>query len=61
MLARFLSNLTFWLIMAVLIPAAAVFVVVVYLPFIVLKAVWLTLTGNLHTTTSRASERVART
>lgn len=61
MAARVLSNLAFWLVMAVMIPAATVFVVVAYLPFVVLRAVWLTVTGNLHTTTAGRSEPVART
>ncbi len=61
MVARILSNLAFWLLMAVLIPGALVFVVVAYLPFVVLKAAWLTATGKLHTTTAGGSESVAGT
>lgn len=48
MAARILSTIVFWLLMAVLIPGAVVVVVCAYLPFVVLKAAWLAVTGRLH-------------
>ena len=55
MLARILSHLVFWTFMAAMSVASLVFVVVVYLPFVALKAVWLAVSGRLHETTGRPS------
>lgn len=46
MIKRILSYLVFWILMTAIISTSAVFVVLVYLPFVALKAVAMTATGK---------------
>ena len=50
-MARLASNLIFWLLMIPISVGSLVFVVVAYLPFVALRAVYLGLTGQLEKTT----------
>lgn len=50
-MARLLSNLLFWLLMIPIALGSLVFVVVAYLPFVALKAIWLAITGRLDRAT----------
>lgn len=55
MTARILSTLIFWILMTVDILGSIVVVLGLYLPFVVLKAIWLKLTGRIHHATGDPS------
>lgn len=46
--ARIACTLFFWIWMSILISGAVVVVFGLYLPFVALKALWVTVTGKLH-------------
>lgn len=48
MLSRILSYLVFIVVMTVIAAFSLVFVVVIYWPFVALKALWLTANGRIH-------------
>jgi hypothetical protein len=56
MIARIASHAVFWSFMTVMTVASFVFVLLVYLPFVALKAVWLAVSGRLHETTGQRTE-----
>ena len=56
MLARILSRIAFWFVMTSVIAGSAVVVLGLYLPFIVLKAVFLAVTGRIRNTTKDGSD-----
>ena len=53
MLPRILSHIIFWILMTCLIAGALVVVPFLYLPFVVLKAVVLAVTGKIGDVTGR--------
>jgi hypothetical protein len=57
MLARLLSHVVFWIVMAVMITGSAVVVTVGYVPYLVFRTVFLTVTGRLGDATGKAGNR----
>ena len=47
MLSRLLSYLIFWLMMIIMTVSSTVFVIFVFFPFVVLKAIWLAVSGRM--------------
>lgn len=56
-MARLLATIFFWVWMTFLGAGALVVVVVLYLPFVLLKALILTVTGRLHETTAIGNQK----
>ena len=56
-MARLLATIFFWVWMTLLSAGALLVVVVLYIPFVVLKALLLTVTGRLHETTAIGNKK----
>ena len=54
-MARLLCTLIFWVLMTADILASAVVVLLLYLPFVALKAIWLKLTGRIAKVTAESA------
>ena len=52
-----LSQLIFWTLMTLISLGSGVVVVLFYLPYVALRAVYLGVRGKLHTTTGRPREK----
>lgn len=56
-MARIAAHLVFWPLMLMICIGCAVGVVVLYFPFVVIKALFLVATGRLHETTGRPKQQ----
>ncbi|MEO0478443.1 MAG: hypothetical protein AAF196_03085 [Planctomycetota bacterium] len=56
-MARLLATTFFWLWMTLLSIGALLVVVFLYVPYVMLKALWFAVTGRLHETTAIGNEK----